>query len=163
MTLTRPPVYAPPPGADRLSRIRFVPGVTRSTAGRSCHLLLAHDPLWWRDDAGVVSQDMLGIASGLGLTPSWRPSRHLVRRGYLVEGKVLLDYGHETLVLHGPVDQSWYELAVACGFIRLSVGLDPVPDDEGTDATVYMAAAREQGRMWAGITTVRVAVPREGQ
>ncbi|MFG3349480.1 hypothetical protein ACGF1Z_31035 [Streptomyces sp. NPDC048018] len=159
MIQTRTPMHAPPPGADRLSRIRVVPGMAMSAAGRSCHLLLAHDPLESREDHPTVSQDMLGIAAGLGLTPSWRPSRHLVRRAYLAEGVVFLDYGHEHLVLQGPVEQAWYALAAASGYTRLSVALDARPD-EGTDSVTFMAVARQTGRLWAGITATRIAAPR---
>ncbi|MFF5972195.1 hypothetical protein ACFY7C_11820 [Streptomyces sp. NPDC012769] len=159
MIQTDMPTYAPPPGADRLGRIRVVPGIAVSASGRSCHLFLAHDPLEWREDHPTVSRDMLGIAAGLGLTPSWQSSRHFVRRAYLAEGRVFLDYGHEHLVLQGQVDGAWYTLAAASGYIRLSVALD-ARLDEGTDSPTVLAAARDSGRLWSGITTTRVAAPR---
>jgi hypothetical protein len=153
------PTYAPPPGAGRLDRIRVVPGITASASGRACHLLLVHDPLDWREDHPTVSRDMLGIAAGLGLTPSWKSSRHFVRRAYLAEGRVFLDYGHERLVLQGQVDRAWYTLAAASRYIRLHVALD-ARLDEGTDSLTVMAAATESGRLWSGISATRVAAPR---
>lgn len=158
--MTRAHAYAAPPGAERLGRIRVAPGTVRAATGRSCTLLLAHDPIAAGEDAAAVSQDMLGIATGLGLTPAGRPSRHLVHRAYLTGTTVLLDYGHEHLLLQGLADEAWSALAAASGYVRLSVGLDARPDDEGTDVHLFTDAATARGRLWAGITTVRVAAPR---
>ncbi|MFF0437488.1 hypothetical protein ACFYU9_35395 [Streptomyces sp. NPDC004327] len=83
----------------------------------------------------------------------------MVHRGYLVDGTVVLDYGHEQLVLQGRVERWWYDLAAACGYIRLAVGLDPIPDDGGTDTATFMEASKLRGRLWTGITTLRIALP----
>jgi hypothetical protein len=153
------PRYAPPPGADRLSRIRVVPGVAASAGeGKLCSLLLVHDPLEGREDAEAVARDMVGIACGLGLAPQWQHSWRHTRRVILTEGRVLLDYGHAQHILDGPVERFWYDLAAAIGYVRLTVGVDPLPDDRLTDASVYLAAAKARGSLWIGIAPTRVAV-----
>lgn len=153
------PRYAPPPGAARLSCIRVVPGVAQTMAGRSCSLLLVHDPIGRSADPEVVARDMVGIAHGLGLTPQWQSSPGRARRVVLAEGHVLLDYGHDRHLLQGTVERWWYDLAVASGYIRLTVGADPLPDERMGDALAYLAASKERGTLWSGIAGTRLPIP----
>lgn len=173
-TATRSLRYAPPPGADVLSRIMVVTGIDRSSAaGPCCRLLLAHDPLTSGIGLVEVEQAMLGIATGLGLTPSQQGSQslgpvlrirqHVTAVGPLhserlahVPGRTLalLDYGHDTNLLRVPDPPTdWARLASTYRRVHISVGLDPVADlQDRADSYVHRSAAI--GRLWTGTATV---------
>lgn len=149
-----------PPGADRLARIRVVPGLVGTTAhSTESRLLLVHESARWGEDAAVIQRDMLAIATGLGLTPGWGGSQHTVRRASLTESTVVLDYGHDQFLLQGEIGDTWFRSAVGSGRIHVAIALDPRPD-ERTDPAVHLADAKKTGRLWSGIAAPRVAVPR---
>ncbi|RSS51357.1 hypothetical protein [Streptomyces sp. WAC01280] len=174
-TATRSLRYAPPPGPDVLDRIMVVPGIDRSSAaGPCCRLLLAHDPLTPGIGLMEVEQAMLGIATGLGLTPSQQGPQPLgpvlrIRQNVTAVGPLhserlvhvpgrtlaLLDYGHATNLLRVPDPPAkWAQLASTYRHVHISVGLDPVAD-AWDRASSYVHRSAAIGRLWTGTATVR--------
>lgn len=173
-TATRSLRYAPPPGPDVLGRIMVVTGIDRSSAaGPCCRLLLAHDPLTSGIGLAEVERAMLGIATGLGLTPSQEGSQHLgpvlrIRKDATTVGPLhserlvhvpgqtlaVLDYGHDTSLLRVPdPPMEWARLASTYWRVHISVGLDPVADSRDR-ADTYIHRSAAIGRLWSGIATV---------
>ncbi|MFE5940155.1 hypothetical protein ACFQ69_32860 [Streptomyces sp. NPDC056470] len=154
MTIAR---YAPPPGPARLARIRTLPWVDRSSpAGPCCRLLLVHDPLRHGEALREVEHDMRGLATGLGLGLLQDGRRYLGTVVHVASGYTLLDYGHAQHVLQVPYpSDEWYGLARATTHVHITLGLDPRPDDNGTNAHLYTQVAAQTGRLWAGVASVR--------